>query len=200
MPISEKIFPLDGVDRLVFLKNIVSHPQIEIGAYTYYDDPDDVNNFLKNVLYLFDFIGDRLKIGKFCQIASGTTFIMNGAAHPMALSTYPFHILGHAFPNPPENVRDTVVGNDVWIGLRATVLPGLTIGDGAIIGACSMVTKDVEPYTIVAGNPARVIRKRFDDDTIARLLDLRWWDWPLKKIRLHLEALSSSSFEKLQKS
>ncbi|WP_374165259.1 CatB-related O-acetyltransferase [Arcticibacter sp. MXS-1] len=182
------VFPLAGYDRLCFLKNVVNHPQISIGNYTYYDDFDNVENFQKNVRYLFDFSGDRLTIGKFCMLASGVEFIMNGANHlAQAVTAYPFAIFGGDWSNAMDGKSypskgDTIVGNDVWIGYRAAILPGVKIGDGAIIGSYSVVTKDVPPYTIVGGNPAQPIRKRFDEETIARLLELAWWDWPIEKI------------------
>ena len=182
------VFPLAGYERLCFLKNVVDHPQISVGDYTYYDDFEDVANFQRRVRYLFDFTGDRLHIGKFCMLASSVEFIMNGANHLAgAVSAYPFAVFGgdwagamagKAYPNK----GDTHVGNDVWIGYRATILPGVIIGHGAIIGACAVVTRDVPPYAIVGGNPARVIRMRFDAATTARLLALAWWDWPIEKI------------------
>lgn len=185
---SSTVFPLAGYDRLCFLKNVVNHPQISIGDYTYYDDFENVENFQKNVRYLFDFSGDRLTIGKFCMLASGVEFIMNGANHlAQAVTAYPFAIFGGDWSNAMDGKSypskgDTIVGNDVWIGYRAAILPGVKIGDGAIIGSYSVVTKDVPPYTIVGGNPAQPIRKRFDEETIARLLELAWWDWPIEKI------------------
>ena len=141
-----------------------------MGDYTYYDDIDDVYNFEKNVLYLFEFIGDKLIIGNFCQIATGVRFIMNGANHAMnGISTYPFKAFGKAWKDAPLesiNKGDTIVGHDVWIGNGATIMQGVKIGNGAIIGTNSLVTKDIEPYTIVGGNPAKPIRKRFDDEKI----------------------------------
>ena len=169
-------YPIEGVNRTCFLKNIITNPQIEVGNYTYYDDPDDVYNFEKNVLYLFDFMQDRLVIGKFCQIATRVRFIMNGSNHPMdGFSTYPFRVFGKAWKDVPmdaKNKGDTIIGNDIWIGNSATIMQGVKIGHGSIIGTNSLVTKDVEPYSIVGGNPAAVIRKRFDSDTIAFLLNL----------------------------
>ena len=185
---SSTVFPLAGYDRLCFLKNVVNHPQISIGDYTYYDDFENVENFQKNVRYLFDFSGDRLTIGKFCMLASGVEFIMNGANHlAQAVTAYPFAIFGGDWSDAMDGKSypskgDTIIGNDVWIGYRAAILPGVKIGDGAIIGSYSVVTKDVPPYTIVGGNPAQPIRKRFDEETIARLLELAWWDWPIEKI------------------
>ncbi len=190
------VFPLAGYDRLCFLKNIIDHPQISIGDYTYYDDFDTVANFQRNVRYLFDFTGDRLSIGKFCMIASGVEFIMNGANHLTdAVSAYPFAVFGGDWSGAMAGKSyptkgDTVIGNDVWIGYRAAVMPGVTIGDGAMIGAYSVVTRDVEPYSIVGGNPARLIRKRFDEPTINRLRQLAWWHWPIDKISQYSSLLT----------
>lgn len=190
------VFPLLGYDRLCFLKNVVNHPQITIGDYTYYDDFDNIENFQKNVRYLFDFSEDRLTIGKFCMLASGVEFIMNGANHlSEAVSAYPFAIFGGDWGNAMDGKSyptkgDTLIGNDVWIGYRACILPGVTIGDGAIIGSFAVVTKDVPPYTIVGGNPAQPIRKRFDEETIANLLNLAWWNWPVELITKYVNYLA----------
>ncbi len=199
MPISPLTrFPLPNYDRLCFLKNVVNHPQIEIGDYTYYDDFETVDNFEKNVKYLFEFIGDKLIIGKFCQIASDVTFIMNGANHLTdAVSTYPFAIFGHGWEHAMEGKTypsrgNTIIGNDVWIGYGATIMAGVTIGDGAIIATKSVVTRDVPPYTIVGGNPAREIRKRFSPEEIERLLALQWWHWPAEKITEQLSVLTGN--------
>lgn len=196
-------FPLPNYDRLCFLKNIIKSPQIEVGEYTYYDDFETVENFEKNVRYLFEFIGDKLTIGKFCQIASGVTFIMNGANHLTdAVSTFPFAIFGEDWAPAMAGKSyptkgDTTVGNDVWIGYEATIMAGVTIGDGAIIGSKSVVTKDVPPYTIVGGNPAKEIRKRFSDEQIDHLLSVCWWDWPVEKITKRLGALTGKEPEQL---
>ena len=202
-PDPNTLYPIEGVTRTCFLKNIITNPQIIVGDYTYYDDPDDIHNFEKNVLYLFPFMGDKLIIGKFCQIATGVRFIMNGANHALdGLSTYPFKVMGKSWSNAPINVTskgDTIVGNDVWIGNSATIMQGISIGHGAIIGTNALVTKDVEPYTIVGGNPAKPIRKRFDDKTIDLLLGLAWWDWSLDKIEQHLPAIISGDIESLKK-
>lgn len=195
-PNPQQKFPLEHYDRLCFLKNVISNPNIEVGDFTYYDDFEDVANFEKNVKYHFDFIGDKLIIGKFCQIASGVTFIMNGANHLQdSISTYPFAIFGADWKNAMEGKSypskgDTRVGNDVWIGFDVTIMPGVTIGDGAIIGSKSVVTKDVPPYTIVGGNPAKEIRKRFTEAQIEELIQLKWWDWPLEKITEQLDWLT----------
>jgi len=181
-----KKFPMQNITRLCFLKNIINNPNIIVGDYTYYDDPENVENFNKNVLYHFDFIGDKLIIGKFCQLATNVKFIMNGANHAMnGFSTFPFRAFGHEWkdiPLTPDFKGDTIIGNDVWIGFDVTIMPGIQIGDGAIIASKSVVTKEVEPYSIVGGNPAKLIRKRFDDKTIANLCQLKWWDWPFEKI------------------
>ena len=196
-------FPLANYERLCFLKNVVKNPNIIVGDYTYYDDFENVENFEKNVKYLFDFTGEKLIIGKFCMIASGVTFIMNGANHLTdAVSTYPFAIFGNGWEHSMEgkaypNKGDTVIGNDVWIGYNATIMAGVKVGDGAIIATNSTVTKDVEPYSIVGGNPAREIRKRFSDDEIKKLLALRWWDWDAEKITRNLQYLTELNIEKL---
>ncbi|WP_116107488.1 CatB-related O-acetyltransferase [Lewinella sp. IMCC34191] len=195
-PDKHKKFPLEHYDRLCFLKNTIKNPNIIVGDYTYYDDFEKVENFEKNVKYLFDFTGDKLIIGKFCMIASDVQFIMNGANHlTKSLSTYPFAIFGHGWEGAMEGKEypqkgDLVIGNDVWIGYNATIMAGVTVGDGAIIATNSTVIKDVAPYSIVGGNPAREIRKRFDEATISRLLELRWWDWSIEKITANLQALT----------
>jgi len=201
-PDPNSLYPIDGVTRTVFLKNIITNPQIIVGDYTYYDDPENVYNFEKNVLYLFDFMQDKLIIGKFCQIATGVRFIMNGSNHAMdGISTYPFKIFGESWSsNASMNVvtkGDIVIGNDVWIGNSVTIMPGIKIGHGAIIGTNSLVTKDVEPYTIIGGNPAKLIRKRFDDDVIDFLLNLSWWDFEIEKITELLPAITNGDFKAL---
>jgi virginiamycin A acetyltransferase len=199
IPNKHTAYPLDHYDRLCFLKNVVKNPNVIVGDYTYYDDFETVENFEKNVRYHFDFVGDKLIIGKFCMIASDVTFIMNGANHlTEAVSAYPFGIFGGAWADAMEGRSyptkgDTVVGNDVWLGYGATIMPGVTIGDGAIIAAKAVVTKDVAPYTIVGGNPAQVIRQRFDVDTIRRLLEAKWWDWPIERITARVQDLTGSN-------
>jgi len=168
-----------------------------VGDYTYYDDFEDVGNFEKNVKYHFDFLGDRLIIGKFCMIASGVQFIMNGANHKMdGITAYPFNIFGGVWQKVEPKLTelpykgDTIIGNDVWIGTNVTVLPGIKIGDGAIIAANSIVTRDVEPYSIVGGNPIKLIKMRFSKEKIQELLTLKWWDWDIDKITENLEYLT----------
>jgi virginiamycin A acetyltransferase len=193
--------------RVGFLKPLVTEPNIEIGDFTYYDDPDGPDKFAqKCVLHHYPFIGDKLIIGKFCAIAEGARFIMNGANHAMSgFSTYPFNIFGHGWEKGfdpatwSKEVRgDTVVGSDVWIGMEAVILPGVEIGHGAIIAAKSVVTHDVAPYAIVAGNAAKMVKMRFDDRTIRRLLALAWWDWPVDKIGRNLDAIRSANISLLE--
>lgn len=201
-PDPHTLYPIEGIKRTVFLKNVIQNPKIQVGDYTYYDDPEDSHSFEKNVLYLFDFLEDRLLIGKFCQIASGVKFIMNGANHSLkGVSTYPFKVFGKAWAEAelaPSSKGDTLVGNDVWLGHAAVILPGVGIGDGAIVGSQSVVTQDVEPYAIVGGNPARLIRKRFDAATIDFLQALAWWDWPVETITQHLGLLTQGDIAGLK--
>lgn len=196
-------FPLEHYDRLCFLKNIVKNPNIIIGDYTYYDDFENVENFEKNVKYHFDFINDKLIIGKFCMIASDVKFIMNGANHlTNALTTYPFAIFGHGWEKAMDGKvypqkGNINIGNDVWIGYNATIMAGVTIGDGAIIATNSTVVKDVAPYSIVGGNPATEIKKRFTDERISKLLELKWWNWDIEKITKNIGNLTGSDVSKL---
>lgn len=196
-------FPLPNYDRLCFLKNCITNPNIIVGDYTYYDDFENVENFEKNVKYHFDFIGDRLIIGKFCMIASDVKFIMNGGNHlTEALSTYPFAIFGNGWEHAMDNKSyphkgDISIGNDVWIGYNATIMAGVTVGDGAIIATNSTVVNDVEPYSIVGGNPARVIKKRFSEDTIAKLLELQWWNWDIDKITRNVQHLTGNELDRI---
>ena len=204
-PDPDNPYPMPGFPQVCFLKNLVTRPNIEVGAFTYYDDPDGAQNFENNVLYHFPFIGDRLRIGKFCAIARGVTFIMNGANHQMdGISTYPFFIFGNGWEaaRPAEGELpykgDTVIGNDVWIGFDALIMPGVSIGDGAIIAARSVVTSDVPAYAIVGGNPARVVRSRFDADQVRRLVALAWWDRPLAWITQHLGLIRGGDVKALE--
>lgn len=204
MPNPTTKFPLANYDRLCFLKNIITNPNIIVGDFTYYDDFEDVMNFEKNVKYHFDFVGDKLIIGKFCTIASDVTFIMNGANHLTdAISTYPFAIFGEGWEGAMEGREyprkgNITIGNDVWIGYNATIMAGITVGDGAIIATNATVVKDVPPYTIVGGNPAREIRQRFDQKTIEQLLKLKWWDQPLEWITANVQALTGNDPKKLK--
>ncbi|TNE61939.1 MAG: CatB-related O-acetyltransferase [Alphaproteobacteria bacterium] len=199
-------FPLSTTKRVVYLKSVLSGPNISAGDYSYYDDPDSPERFQdRNVLYHYEAVGDRLDIGRFCAFATGTSFIMNGANHRMdGPSTYPFPIMGGAWADHMDLLMglpsrgDTVVGHDVWLGFRTLVMPGIKIGHGAIVAAGSVVTSDIPPYAIAAGNPARVVRMRFDATTIARLLEIAWWDWPLEKITAHVRALMSGDVAALE--
>lgn len=197
--------PNPSLKRICFIKNTVSRPNIIIGDYTYYDDPEDSENFEAHVTHHYDFIGDKLIIGKFTAIAKGVEFVMNGANHRMAsVTTYPFSLMLHGWEKSIPALDelplkgDTVVGNDVWIGQNVTVLPGVHIGDGAIIGANSVVARDVPPYAVAAGNPCRIIRKRFDDELIEFLLELKWWDWDAEKIFRNMELLCAPDPEKIK--
>lgn len=197
--------PNPSLKRICFIKNTVSRPNIVIGDYTYYDDPEDSENFEAHVTHHYDFIGDKLIIGKFTAIAKGIEFVMNGANHRMAsVTTYPFSLMLYGWEKSIPALDelplkgDTVVGNDVWIGQNVTVLPGVHIGDGAIIGANSVVARDVPPYAVAAGNPCRVIRKRFDDELIKFLLELKWWDWDAEKIFRNMELLCDPDPEKIK--
>lgn len=199
--------PMPMHKRVGFLKPLVDAENIEIGDFTYYDDPEGPDLFQhKCVLHHYPFIGDRLIIGKFCAIAEGARFIMNGANHAMSgFSTYPFNIFGHGWEEGfdvatwQREVRgDTVIGNDVWIGMEAVILPGVHIGDGAIIAAKSVVSRHVPPYAIVAGNPSTVVKKRFDDRTIEKLLAIAWWNWPVDKIGRNLDAIRGTDISLLE--
>lgn len=197
--------PMDGFPQVCFIKNTVSNPNIEIGDYTYYDDPIDSENFERNVLYHFPFIGDKLIIGKFCALARGVKFIMNGANHKLSgISTYPFQIFGNGWERVmPQDGElpykgDTVIGHDVWIGYEALIMPGVNIGNGAIVSSRSVVVADVPPYTIVGGNPAQVLKPRFDTQTIKRLQRIAWWDWPIDRISAHLEKIVNADIDALE--
>jgi virginiamycin A acetyltransferase len=203
-PSPETRHPVAGVTRTGFLKHFITRPNIEVGDYTYYDDPRGPEHFEKNVLYHFDFIGDRLVIGRFCAIAAGTRFIMNGGNHATGgFSTYPFSIFGGGWEagEPPTwpYKGDTVVGHDVWIGNGVTVMPGLTIGHGAVVATASVVTADVEPFSVVGGNPARLIRHRFDGETREALLEVAWWHWDAAKVTRNLAAICGSDLGALRR-
>lgn len=196
--------PMRGFPQICFIQNTVSNPNIIIGDYTYYDDPEDSENFERNVLYHFPFIGDRLIIGKFCALARGVKFIMNGANHKLdGFSSYPFQIFGNGWEKvAPQTGElpykgDTVIGNDVWVGYEAVIMPGVQVGDGAIVAAKSVVVSDVSPYTIVGGNPAKCIRQRFEDDVIRALLEVAWWNWDIEKITHNLEKIVAADIEAL---
>lgn len=203
----EKIYPRTGDRETVYLKYVVTNPNIQIGDYTMYNDfVHDPRQFEKNnVLYHYPINGDTLRIGKFCSIACGAKFLFASANHTQAsVSTYPFPIFFKEWDLDIGDVTsawdhkgDIVIGNDVWIGYEAVVMAGVTIGDGAIIGARAVVTKDVPPYTIVGGVPAREIRRRFSDDVIARLQELKWWDWPAEQIQRNIKNIQSGRLDLL---
>lgn len=208
IPDGKKIYPRTGDTQIVYLKNVIENPNIEVGDFTIYNDfINDPRDFQKNnVLYHYPVNKDRLIIGKFCSIACGARFLMNSANHTLhSLSTYTFPLFDEEWNRgmkPTEswdNKGDIVIGNDVWIGFEAVVLAGVTIGDGAIIGTHAIVTKDIPPYTIVGGIPARPIRKRFSDEDIASLLALGWWNWPAEKISASLKDIQSGNIESLKK-
>ncbi|KRD74905.1 Vat family streptogramin A O-acetyltransferase [Lysobacter sp. Root983] len=197
--------PMRGFPQICYIRNTVDNPQIQVGEYSYYDDPEDSEGFARNVLYLFPFIGDRLIIGRYCAIARGATFVMNGANHRMSgFSTYPFNIFGNGWERStplPEELPykgDTVVGNDVWIGYQAMLMPGVRVGDGAIIAARSVVSADVPPYAIVGGNPARVLRMRYEPAQIERLLRIAWWDWDADQVSRNLELIVGADLDALE--
>ena len=203
-----KIYPRPHDKQIVYLKSVVDNPNIEIGEYTIYNDfVNEPCDFEKNnVLYHYPINGDKLKIGKFCSIACGSKFLFTSANHTLdSLSTYTFPIFFDEWGLDAKNIRsawdnkgDIVIGNDVWIGYEAVILSGVTIGDGAIIWTRAVVTKDVPPYTIVGGVPAKPIRRRFDDETIAELLRLRWWDWDKEKISRNISAIQSGNIAALK--
>lgn len=201
----ENIYPRTGDLQTVYLKNVITDPNITAGSYTIYNDfVHDPRDFERNnVLYHYPVNHDRLVIGKFCSIACGAKFLFNSANHTLSsLSTYPFPIFFKEWDLDIQNITDAwdnkgdiVIGNDVWIGYEAVILAGVSIGDGAVIGARAVVTKNVSPYTIVGGVPAKPIRKRFPEGTIELLLKLKWWDWTEERIRQHLSEIQSGNVE-----
>lgn len=203
-PDKNDIFPNENIKSVCYIKNTVKNPNIIIGDYTYYSDKKDATDFESHVTHHYSFMNDKLIIGKFCAIGEGVEFIMNGANHRInSATTYPFSIMRGGWEKTTPEIKDlpykgdTIVGNDVWIGQNVTVLPGIKIGDGSIIGANSVVTKDVQPYTIVGGNPAKFIRNRFDENTTKHLLEIQWWNWDLQKIFDNLEKLCSGNKEQI---
>ncbi len=208
MTISEnKIFPRTGDTQTIYLKNVITNPNITIGDYTMYNDfVNDPRDFQKNnVLYHYPINHDKLVIGKFCSIACGAKFIFTSANHTLkSLSTYPFPLFFEEWgldkadvADSWDNKGDIVVGNDVWIGYEAVIMSGVTIGDGAIIGTRAVVTKDIPPYTIVGGVPAKPIRKRFADDIVASLLEIKWWEWETEKIKRNISAIQNGCIDEL---
>ncbi|MGQ2375316.1 Vat family streptogramin A O-acetyltransferase [Companilactobacillus zhachilii] len=182
---------------MVFVKNVVTRPNITVGEYTYYDDKNNPEKFEDHVTHHYEFLNDKLIIGKFCSIASGIEFVMNGANHVMeGITTYPFNILGGDWADHVPTLDDlplkgdTVVGNDVWFGQNVTVMPGVKIHDGAIVAANTTVVKDVEPYSIVGGNPSRLLKYRFSAEEIQLLEKLAWWNKDINWISEHIEELT----------
>ena len=200
IPNPNLIFSIKNLDSITYVKPSLKNPNIIVGDFTYFADKD----FEKHVTHHYDFIGDKLIIGKFCQIAAGVEFIMNGANHQMnAVSTYPFYIFGTWEQSPPDKKDlplkgDTIIGNDVWIGQNVTILPGVHISDGVIIGANSVVGNNVEPYTIIAGNPAKEIRKRLDPELIEIMEKLKWWDKSIEEINFLIPILTCSDLNKVR--
>ena len=203
-----KIYPRTGDKETIYLKNVIKNPNILVGEYTMYNDfVNDPTQFEKNnVLYHYPINHDRLIIGKFCSIACGAKFLFNSANHTLSsLSTYPFPLFFEEWDldnkkvdRSWDNKGDIIIGNDVWIGYEAVILAGVHIGDGAIIGARAVVTKDVPPYTIVGGVPAKPIKKRFCDEVISSLLDIQWWNWPKEKITKNIKAIQAGRIDELQ--
>ena len=201
IPDPNTIHPIPGYENEIYVKPTITNPNIVVGDFTYIADSE----FESHVTHLYEWNGDKLVIGKFCQIAAGVEFVMNGANHQMnAVSTFPFYTLEGWDMEPPSPKDlplkgDTVISNDVWIGQNAVILPGVHVGDGAIIGANSVVGSDVEPYTIVVGNPAKVLRKRFDDELVDLLLTFRWWDREIEEINALIPILTCSDLEKAKR-
>ena len=203
----KKIYPRAGDKAIVYLRDVIANPNITVGEYTIYNDfVNDPTLFEKNnVLYHYPINHDKLTIGKFCSLACGVRFLFNSANHNMdSLSTYPFPIFFEEWGLDPESVAaawnnkgDIIIGNDVWIGYEAVIMAGVTVGDGAIIGTRALVTRDVPPYTIVAGMPAKPIRKRFSEQTVSSLLEIEWWNWSKEKIAKNIEAIQSGCLEQL---
>ena len=202
-----KIYPREFDNQIVYLKNVITKPNIAVGDYTIYNDyVNDPRDFEKNnVLYHYPVNNDKLIVGKFCSIACGAKFMFTSGNHTMkSLSTYTFPIFFDEWELDPVNIRDAwdnkgdiVIGNDVWIGYEAVIMQGVTIGDGAIIGTRALVTKDVPPYTIVGGAPAKPIKNRFSEEIIAKLLEMKWWDWPEERIKANIAAIQRGDIEAL---
>lgn len=204
-PDANAVYPNEVIKSVCFIKNVITRPNILVGEYTYYDDNTGPEQFEHHVTHHYEFLGDKLIIGKFCAIAKGIEFVMNGANHRMSsVTTYPFNIMGGGWEKATPTLEelpfkgDTIVGNDVWIGQNVTVMPGVHIGDGAIIAANSVVTKDVPPYYIAGGNPCKILRKRFEDELIKYLLRLQWWNWSPEEIFKNLDALCSADMNRIR--
>ncbi|MCQ2397629.1 MAG: CatB-related O-acetyltransferase [Lentisphaeria bacterium] len=192
--------PIPGYDKEIHIKPAIKNPNIIVGDFSYVADDD----FESHVTHHYEWLGDKLVIGKFCQIASGVEFVMNGANHQMtSVSTYPFFTMPSWKATPPESSDmplkgDTIIGNDVWIGQNAVILPGVHIGDGAIIGANCVVGCNIAPYSIAVGNPARIIRKRFDDELIELMLKWKWWNKPIEEIKSLVPLLTNGNLQEVR--
>ena len=205
VPDPNQVHPLHHTDRVVFLKPVVTSEKIEVGDYTYYDDPGDPTAFEQNNV-LYGYGPERLVIGRYCALAEGVRFVMAGANHPMlGPSTFPFGIFGGTWADTTMDLvmsapsrGDTVVGHDVWLGYRTLVMAGVTIGHGAVVAAGSVVVADIPPYAIAGGNPARVLRMRYDEEDVARLLRAAWWDWPVELVTQHARTIMSGTPAELE--
>lgn len=206
----KQIYPRTGDKETIYLKHVITNPNITVGDFTMYNDfVNDPTLFEKNnVLYHYPINDDKLQIGKFCSIACGAKFLFNSANHTLSsLSTYPFPLFFEEWglekkdvTNAWDNKGDIIIGNDVWIGYEAVILAGVTIGDGAIIGTRAVVTKDAPPYTIVGGVPAKPIKKRFSEETISALLEIQWWNWSEERIARNIGAIQNGNIEQLKQS
>ncbi len=203
----DKIYPRSNDTQTIYLRSVITKPNVEVGEYTIYNDfVNDPRDFQQNnILYHYPVNHDRLIIGKFCSIACGARFVFNSANHSLrSLSNYTFPIFFEEWGLDVKNIAtawdnkgDIIIGNDVWIGYEAVIMSGVTIGDGAVIGTRAVVTKDVPPYTIVGGVPAKPIRRRFDDQTCDKLLALRWWDWEYERIKDSIDAIQHGRIDEL---
>ncbi|MPQ32225.1 CatB-related O-acetyltransferase [Clostridium estertheticum] len=208
IPNSNKIYPRSNDNQTIYLKNVITRDNIKVGDYTIYNDfNNDPRDFEENnVLYQYTVNNDKLIIGKFCSIACKAKFLMTSGNHTMkSLSNYTFPIFYEEWDLPVSHITDAwdnkgdiEIGNDVWIGYDAIIMSGVKIGDGAIIGTRAVVTKDVPPYTIVGGVPAKVIKKRHDDKTISKLLEIKWWNWTYEKIQANIKYIQSGNIDKLK--
>ena len=207
-PDKNKLYPNEKIKTVCYISNLPKRANVEIGEYTYYSDNNNSpEKFYDNIEHHYEFLGDKLIIGRFCAIAQGVKFIMNGANHRMeGISTYPFYIFDGGWEKDTPTIEqlpykgDTVIGNDVWIGQNVTIMPGVKVGDGSIISANSTVTRNIEPYTIYGGNPAKCIKKRFTDEETEFLLNLQWWNWDEEMIFNNLEQITSETgLEELMK-
>lgn len=204
----KQVYPRTGDKETIYLKHVITNPNITVGDFTMYNDFVNAPTLFEknNVLYHYPINNDKLQIGKFCSIACGAKFLFNSANHTLSsLSTYPFPLFFEEWGLEKKDVTrawdnkgDIIIGNDVWIGYEAVILAGVTIGGGAIIGTCAVVTKDVPPYTIVGGVPAKQIRKRFSDDIISKLLEIQWWNWSKEKITANITAIQTGNIKLLR--